>query len=284
MMRFAASRLAQLPARLLGGLKAAGGFVMPRRCIGCGATVEGDGAFCAACWGDIRFLGPPLCDGCGFPFDYDAGAGALCGACIADRPAYGRARAVFAYDEHSRGPLLAFKHADRTDIAPAFARLMMSAGSDLLTDAAMVVPVPLHRLRLITRRYNQSALLAHALGRRSDVPVAPDLLVRTRRTPPQRGLGPAARRRNIQGAFAIRSGMAEQVAGVPVLLIDDVLTTGATGRGLRSGPVARRGKCGRCADAGQGGSGGGRLIDLVKSLRRYHIGCGRSLWCGRKRG
>jgi ComF family protein len=225
MTLFAASRL---PARLLSGLKAAGCLVMPQRCIGCGETIDGDGAFCAACWGNIRFLGSPLCDGCGFPFDFDVGSDALCGACIADRPAYGRARAVFAYNEHSRGPVLAFKHADRTDIAPAFARLMMTAGGELLTDATLIVPVPLHRLRLVSRRYNQAALLAHALGRRSNIAVAPDLLVRTRRTSSQGGLGPAARRRNVQGAFAIRSGMAEQVAGARILLVDDVLTTGAT--------------------------------------------------------
>jgi ComF family protein len=147
---------------------------------------------------------------------------------MARRPAFDRARAVFAYDDASRGPVLSFKHADRTEAAPAFARLMTTAAADLLSDADLLVPVPLHRRRLIARRYNQSALLTNALARHSGVPAMPDLLVRTRHTPSQGGLSATGRRRNVRGAFAVRRDLADRVRDARVLLIDDVLTTGAT--------------------------------------------------------
>lgn len=206
----------------------AAGLLLPRRCISCGAPVDSDGALCADCWPALRFLGPPQCAACGYPFEYDPGVGTLCGACTARRPAFDRARAVFAYDEASRAPLLAFKHADRTDAAPAFARLMATAAAELLPDAGLVVPVPLHRRRLIARRYNQSALLAKALARHAGLRAAADLLVRTRHTPSQGGLSATGRRRNVRGAFAVRGGLAPMLRDAHVLLVDDVLTTGAT--------------------------------------------------------
>lgn len=217
-----------VPVWLRRTAEVAADLLLPRRCLGCGVQVRSDGALCAECWPTVRFLGPPLCACCGYPFEYDPGPGVLCGACIAQNPVFNRARAVFIYDAASRGPLLAFKHADRTDAAPAFARLMATAGAELLPEADIVVPVPLHRRRLIARRYNQSALLAQALARRTGLEAVPDLLVRTRPTPSQGGLSASARRRNVRGAFAIRNSMAARIAGKRVLLIDDVFTTGAT--------------------------------------------------------
>ena len=204
------------------------GLLLPRRCIACGTPVESEGALCAACWGAVRFLGPPHCAACGYPFEYDAGEGVLCGACTARRPVFDRARAVFAYDQASRPPLLAFKHADRTEAAPTLARLMATAAAELVPAAGLVVPVPLHRRRLIARRYNQSALLANALARRAGLQAVPELLVRTRATPSQGGLSATGRRRNVKGAFAIRRGMGGMVRDARILLIDDVFTTGAT--------------------------------------------------------
>ena len=206
----------------------AAGLVLPRRCLACGTPVSGDGALCADCWPAVRFLGPPFCANCGYPFDYDPGAGTLCGACTAEQPAFDRARSVFVYDDASRGPLLAFKHADRTDAAPTFARLMIRAAGELLPDTDLVVPVPLHRRRLLARRFNQSALLTHVIGRETSAEAVPDLLVRPRHTPSQGGLSATARRRNVTGAFAIRKGMADRVAGARILIVDDVYTTGAT--------------------------------------------------------
>lgn len=206
--------------------------ILPARCLGCGAVVDGPGMLCAPCWSAIDFLGPPLCACCGAPFEFAlAGSAAepvLCGACVRQQPDYDRARAVFRYDEHSRGLVLGFKHGDRLHGAPTFGRWMARAGAELLSAADLVAPVPLHWTRLFRRRYNQAALLAHAVGKGAARPVIPDLLVRRKRTPSQGKLSAIERRRNMRGAFALAPRHARQVEGRRVLLIDDVLTTGAT--------------------------------------------------------
>jgi len=202
--------------------------LLPPQCLSCGEAVDRPGVLCASCWQGIAFLGPPQCAACGYPFEYDAGPESLCGQCTLDRPAYGRARAVFRYDEASRRLILGFKHGDRTYGAPAFARWLARAGGAALAEADLIVPVPLHWTRLAQRRYNQAALLALALARVSGVAAVPDLLVRRRRTPSQGGLGAEARRRNVKGAFAVRPRRAKAVADRRVVLVDDVLTTGAT--------------------------------------------------------
>lgn len=212
--------------------------LLPPLCLGCGVVVDEPGVLCAACWQAVRFLGPPQCAACGAPFEFDTGPDALCGSCARERPPFARARAAFAYDETSQRLLLAFKHGDRTDSAPAFGAWLARAGAELIADAQVIVPVPLHWTRLFWRRYNQAALLAHALSRVADVPVVPDLLVRTRRTPSQGKLSAAARRRNVAGAFAVRRSAHARIAGRRVLLIDDVLTTGATAAGCAKALLA----------------------------------------------
>lgn len=137
-------------------------LLFPPVCISCREPVGEAGGFCPACWSGIVFLDGPGCACCGTPFAVDAGADTLCAACLARPPAYARARAIFAYDEKSRGPILALKHADRLDLAPGFSRWLERAGADLLADCDMIVPVPLHRWRLWRRRYNQAAELARA--------------------------------------------------------------------------------------------------------------------------
>ncbi len=204
------------------------GAVLPPRCLACGAQVGDPGALCPTCWQGLAFLGAPCCEACGYPFEYDAGEEALCGACASRPPAYDRARAALTYDEASRGLILALKHGDRTDAAPALGAWMAASGRALLAEADVVAPVPLHRLRLLARRYNQSALLAHAIARRANVPCVPDLVVRRKRTPSQGGLSASARVRNVRGAFAVAPRHAGLVAGRRVVLVDDVLTTGAT--------------------------------------------------------
>ena len=223
---------AQLIAAGGGALRRAADTVLdallPPQCLGCGAAVERPGRLCGGCWGAIDFIAGPTCAACGLPFDHDLGEDALCGECSRRRPAYGRARAVMRYTEASRRVVLAFKHGDRTDAAPSFAAWMARAGADLVETADLVAPVPLHRRRLFARRYNQAALLAHGLGRATGRAVVADLLVRTRPTPSQGGLSPSARRRNVRGAFAVHRGRLTKAAGRRVLLIDDVMTTGAT--------------------------------------------------------
>ncbi len=223
-------------------------LLLPHQCLKCGIVVGKESALCAACWGEITFIAPPVCACCGYPFelDYDpggdpggdvgtgAGGGAaggdatLCGACLRDPPPFDRARAVFRYDPQSRHLVLGFKHGDRTHGAPAFGAWLARAAGPLAAEADLVAPVPLHRWRLFRRRYNQAALLAQAFGAATDLPCVPDLLNRVRATPSQGRMSRARRRDNVRGAFAIAPARAEAIKGRRVLLVDDVLTTGAT--------------------------------------------------------
>jgi ComF family protein len=208
-------------------------LVYPPLCIGCRAQVAEPGALCATCWQAVRFLDGPMCDCCGLPFEFDfdisGGAGARCAACLASPPAFDKARAVMRYDEHSRGPILALKHGDRLDLAPAFARWLDRGGRVLLDETDLIVPVPLHPGRLWRRRYNQSAELARALAKLSGKPAALTLLDRSRATPSQGAMRSAkARRRNMLGAFKVPPRHKSAIAGRNILLVDDVLTTGAT--------------------------------------------------------
>jgi len=186
------------------------------------------GGFSAGAWSRIRFLDGPVCDGCGAPFDYDPGPGVRCAPCMASRRVFDAARAACLYDEHSRDPILKLKHADRTDLAPMFARWLSRAAAELLHEAEAIVPVPLHRLRLLGRRYNQAAEVARPLARLSGVPYLPDVLVRRRATETQGGKSGAHRRRNVSGAFHVPDRRKAQVEGRRILVIDDVMTTGAT--------------------------------------------------------
>ena len=202
--------------------------ILPPRCLKCGGIVADPGSLCGRCWPELRFLGAPCCACCGFPFEFDMGENALCAACSAQRPRYDRARAALAYDDGSRDLILRFKHADRIDGAATFAGWMARAGAALVDSADVIAPVPLHRWRLVRRRYNQAAILANAIGRLRGKLVVPDLLVRHRATPSQGHLGRSQRHRNVAGAFALHPGRAQVAAGARILLVDDVLTTGAT--------------------------------------------------------
>jgi len=204
-------------------------FLFPPLCIVCRIQVAQPGSLCAGCWQAIEFLDGPACACCGLPFDLDPGTEARCAACLADPPAFDRARAVMRYTDKSRGPILALKHADRLDLVPGFARWLDRAGRGLLDEADLIVPVPLHVSRLWRRRYNQAAELARALGRLAGKPVEPMALARTRPTPSQGEMPSAkARRRNVRGAFEVPAGSKPALTGRTVLLVDDVLTTGAT--------------------------------------------------------
>jgi len=204
-------------------------FVYPPLCVGCRALVGEPGSLCATCWQAVEFLDGPACECCGLPFELDPGPGTRCAACLAEPPVFDRARAVMRYDEGSKGPILALKHADRLDLIPGFTRWLDRAGRAMLDEIDVIVPVPLHPLRLWARRYNQSAELARALGRMTAKPVAPLALVRVRATPSQGEMPSAkARRRNMRGAFRVPAGRSAAIEGKSVLLVDDVLTTGAT--------------------------------------------------------
>ncbi len=202
--------------------------VLPPRCFACGQVTPAAAALCAACWSDLNFLGEPCCRLCGLPFPFDQGPRALCPSCAKERPAFDRARAALLYDEASRRLILPFKHGDRTEAARPFARWLQVAGWESLEKADLILPVPLHRWRLLKRRYNQAGLLAQALGRETGLPVAVDLLRRVRATPPQGRRSREARRRNVAGAFRLAPGAARLLEGRRLILVDDVMTSGAT--------------------------------------------------------
>ncbi len=201
-------------------------LLLPPRCLRCNEGVSEQGTLCAQCWNKIGFIGAACCDCCGLPFDLDLGPGTLCALCARDQPPFSRARSALRYDEESRALVLAFKHGDRLQLAPALGQFMRRAGTGLLAETDVIIPVPLHWTRLFTRRYNQAAVLAHAVGRLSQIKVGADWLLRRRATPSQGRQSRAERKRNVAGAFAMKPGRG--VAGLRVLLVDDVLTTGAT--------------------------------------------------------
>jgi ComF family protein len=216
--------------------------VLPPLCLGCGEIVGAPGALCAACWQGFSFIAPPQCASCGDPFAEHLGAAALCAACLARPPKFRRARSALAYDTQSRRLVLPFKHGDRTDIARACGGWMARAGAELLAEADLIAPVPLHWRRLLTRRYNQALLLARATARAFSARaisggaapgeigarLVPDLLRRCQWTGSQAGLKARERRRNVREAFDIHPRWSAAVAGKAVVLVDDVLTTGAT--------------------------------------------------------
>lgn len=206
--------------------------VLPPLCLGCNEIVGEPGGLCAVCWQGFNFVSAPHCACCGTPFEEDLGPEALCAGCLARRPRYNRARAALIYDDHSRRLILPFKHGDRTDIARACGSWMARAGAELLASADIVAPVPLHWRRLFMRRYNQAALLARVVVRDLDssnkVGLAPDLLRRHRWTGSQTGLRAKERRHNVREAFDVHPHWRGEVVGKRILLVDDVLTTGAT--------------------------------------------------------
>jgi len=179
-------------------------------------------------WAKIQFIDGPVCEGCGAPFDYDRGPGVRCAACMAKPRAFDAARAACLYDEVSRDPILKLKHADRTDLAPLLVRWLSRAAADLLAEAEAIAPIPLHRWRLLGRRYNQAAELARPLAGLWDKPYLADALVRRRATDSQAGKSASGRRRNLVGAFHVPERRRFQVEGRRILLVDDVMTTGAT--------------------------------------------------------
>lgn len=200
-------------------------LALPPRCPGCGATVAAQGHFCATCWGGLRFLGPPWCAACNVPFDHHRGDDALCATCLADPPRHAGVRAAVAYGPVARTVALRLKYAGRTAYADAAARLMLRHLPD---DAALLVPVPLHRRRLWWRGYNQAALIATALARLSRIAVDVRVLERHRATPPLRDRNPRERRATVHGAFRLAHGGEAVVRGKALVLIDDVYTSGAT--------------------------------------------------------
>ncbi len=211
--------------RLLAPLAFVADLALPPRCPGCGAVTATDHRFCAACWGQLRFLSSPWCSGCNLPFAFDRGTNALCAECLAHPPAHAGIRAAVAYSDIARSVVLRLKYGGRTAFAETAARHMARL---MPADADLIVPVPLHRWRLWSRGFNQAALIGQALGRLSGKPCDVDLLKRRRATPMLRGLGRRARAKAVKGAFAIGAEDRAVFKGKAIVLVDDVYTSGAT--------------------------------------------------------
>jgi ComF family protein len=213
-------------------LRRGGKFILdtalPPLCPSCREPL-GDGVgLCASCWSKLSFIEKPYCARLGIPFTYDPGPGLLSMEAIANPPAYDRARAAVRYDEIARALVVGFKYADRLDLAPMMGRWMARAGGELLADADALLPVPLHWRRLWARRFNQAAALAGTISESCGVPVLHGVLKRVRATAQQVGLSKPERADNVQGAFRVPAEQKAQIAGKRVVLIDDVLTSGAT--------------------------------------------------------
>lgn len=203
-------------------------LVYPPACSGCGVLLGSKASLCPHCWSTLAFIERPFCEVLGTPFSHDLGPGILSADAIANPPPFNRLRSVALYDDLARSLVHSLKYRDRTDLAPMMAGWMLRAGEGTVQAADLIVPVPLHRLRLVWRKFNQSAELARALSSLSGKPVLIDAVRRTKRTRRQIGLGPKAREENVRGAFSITPEGREALFGRRVVLADDVYTTGAT--------------------------------------------------------
>lgn len=202
--------------------------ILPPTCLACRAPVGEAGGLCPRCWTGAGFIERPYCERLGTPFPSDQGGALISPAALAEPPAYGRARAVARYGDVVRDLIHLLKYGDRLDLTRALGHWMGRAGAELLAEADALVPVPLHWTRLWQRRFNQASALSHAISEFSGVPTADHLLARARATPPQFGLARKERARNVQGAFEVPKAFRSEVKGKKLVLVDDVLTTGAT--------------------------------------------------------
>lgn len=212
------------------GLQSAIRMIFPPQCLSCGDLVETENGLCGPCWRDCGFIGGTVCDACGVPLIGDEPDGTVvhCDDCLTRERNWARGRAVFTYGDTGRRLVLGLKHGDRTDLIPAVAGWLSRAAEPLITLDMVVTAVPLHRWRLFQRRYNQSVLLARDVARQRGLAFVPDMLVRRRATAPQDGMGPDERFANLADAIIANAAQVDRFRGKSVLLVDDVMTSGAT--------------------------------------------------------
>lgn len=203
-------------------------LIYPPICANCGAFASRHNALCAECWKDVRFIEKPYCEVSGHPFSFDLGEGIVSADVIANPPPYKRARAAVEYDGAARKIVHLMKYKDRQELSNLMANWMMRAARDCLGDADFIIPVPLHRWRLMGRRFNQSAELARKLAQKTNKEYLPSVLIRKKSTIPQVGLPAKARQDNVKGAFVVPEDKKPEILGKRIILIDDVYTTGAT--------------------------------------------------------
>lgn len=213
----------------MGVLQMALAAIYPPTCIGCGDMVESDFGLCGSCWGQTEFIGGASCDLCGIPLPGQVDDDPIkCDACLHTQRSWEKGRAALVYSGMGRRLVLGLKHADRPEIARPAARWMHAATRDILTEKTLIVPVPLHWSRLLKRRYNQSALIAKRLAELTGLDWCPDLLERPRRTPSLDGKTQAERSDILANAVRVSRKGRHRIPERDILLIDDVMTTGAT--------------------------------------------------------
>ncbi len=218
-------------------------LLYPPLCLNCEAAVSAADGLCARCFRQLRPITAPLCPRLGLPFQVSLGPDALSAEAIADPPPFDRARSAVIYNDIARALVSRLKYGDRPELASFCGRLMVSAGAELWSAAPLLVPVPLHPLRQIGRRYNQSLELARVIAASTHLSVDPALVRRVKRTAQQVGLSADARARNVAGAFLAHPEALARARGRPVVIVDDVVTTGSTvkavTRALRKAGIER---------------------------------------------
>ena len=205
-------------------------WALPERCPCCGEITPAGGSFCASCWLQLEFLGPPWCRGCATPFEFDRSDDAFCASCIARTPRHDGIRAAVKYNDLSAKVALRLKYGGKIGLARIVAQQLVRHWPDDCNDI-IITPVPLHWTRIRSRTFNQSALIGKELATLAGIRFVPDMLVRQKRTPSMRGLDETRRRKALGSPFAIHPQWQGRLEGSSIILIDDVLTTGATSDG-----------------------------------------------------
>ncbi|WP_159104385.1 ComF family protein [Sneathiella glossodoripedis] len=203
-------------------------LLFPSQCPGCREIVDKPGSFCASCWSELTFITDPKCSQCGYPFDYEEEVDMKCASCLTSPPAFDHAVSALKYDDAIRASILAFKHSDRTDLAPSFASWLTRIAKETIDPESVICPVPLHTKRLRQRKYNQAGLLAKTISDQLSLPYIPDLLIRVKNTPSQGTKSAKERVKNVRNAFKVNPAWDSENLPKHVLLVDDVFTTGAT--------------------------------------------------------
>lgn len=220
--------LAELRAKTHPFFTAATNILFPPKCASCGEPNDAAHSLCVNCFAQLQLISAPLCQACGEPFAYDMGDQAVCASCLQEPPLYEVARAAMHYDDASRHLVTRLKYADQQQLVPILSRQLWRAGAALCEQSDWLIPVPMHPKRLRARMFNQSALLAYGLAEHCALPVMADGLLRTENTPPQASLTRQERLENVRRAFRVNHKRAALLRRARVLLIDDVMTTGAT--------------------------------------------------------
>ena len=222
------SRSFAVKRRTTAGIRRAIDFLLPPQCPVCHKAVANGGGVCSACWSSMEFISDPVCQVYGTPFSFNVGENIVSAQAIADPPPFKAARAAVKYGIVAKSLVHRLKYGDRFEAVEPMVTAMNRVGAGLIERCQLIVPVPLHRFRLLSRRFNQAALLAAGLSRRSGVPHDPFVLERRRRTQQQVGLTANERDTNVRGAFTVSAAQSPKIAGRSVLLVDDVYTSGAT--------------------------------------------------------